>query len=101
MAEKSVIDKVRRYAEIIRQRVQVEEIFLYGSQATGEPDADSDIDVAVVLKEVPEQNWLELEASLFRLGWDIDLRIEPLLFVEGRDRSGFLRHIRSSGIKIY
>lgn len=46
------------------------------------------------------QYWLEVAEYDLETA-EAMLRIEPLLFVEGRDRSGFLRHIRSSGIKIY
>jgi hypothetical protein len=32
---------------------------------------------------------------------DIDTLIEPLLFVKGKDESGFLSSIQKNGLKIY
>ncbi len=58
------------------------------------------IDVAVVLNEITD-DYLELNAKLFSMGNEIDSRMEPILFEEGSDPSGFLEEINRTGIIVY
>ena len=51
-------------------------VYLFGSFAHGKPHKWSDIDMAVVSKEV-EKNYLEGRMKLWRLTIGIDSRIEP------------------------
>lgn len=55
-------------------------IFLFGSYAKGNFKEDSDIDIAVVLKNFSSQSDMQLE--LMRLRRKIDSRIEPHPFRE-------------------
>ena len=100
MAEKSVIEKVRDYAELVRQRFPVKKIILFGSWARGVARPDSDIDVAVVMEQEPE-DVLSVETELFRLRREIDARIEPVLVNDNQDLSGFWEEISSYGLAIY
>jgi len=61
---------------------------------------DSAIDVAVIVDEL-NIDILEAQALLYKLRRDLDLRIEPVLLLENKDRSGFLEEvlkIRHSGL---
>jgi len=61
---------------------------------------DSAIDVAVIVDEL-NIDILEAQALLYKLRRDLDLRIEPVLPLENKDRSGFLEEvlkIRHSGL---
>src|SRR5437870_4230988 len=40
---------IRRYAQAVAERFQPEKIILFGSYAYGKPDADSDVDILVVM----------------------------------------------------
>lgn len=100
MAEKSVIDQVKAFAEIVRQHFPVQKIILFGSQARGTAHPDSDIDVAVVFKNIDE-DYLGTAAKLFQLRRKIDSRIEPVIFEENHDPSGFLAEIVSTGTVIF
>ena len=100
MDKREVVEVVRQFADVIRDHFPVRQVILYGSYAQGNPREHSDIDVAVVIDNI-EDDILTAEAKLFKLRRSIDLRIEPLLFEKGRDKSGFLEAIVKHGEVIY
>jgi uncharacterized protein len=55
-------------------------IILFGSYAKGTHNEDSDIDIAVILKDY--NNLIEIQVDLMRLRRKIDSRIEPHPFRE-------------------
>ncbi len=98
--KRTVLDEVREYAEVVRRSFPVTKVVLYGSHATGTARADSDIDVAVILRRV-KGDYLDSAALLFKLARNIDLRIEPVLLEESSDRSGFLSEVLRTGKVVY
>jgi predicted nucleotidyltransferase len=100
MDKKTVIKRVKKFADTVKENFPVKKIILYGSYAKGTPREDSDIDVAVVLESV-DDDFLKSEAKLFQLKRDIDPRIEPVLLEEKNDISGFLEEILKIGEIIY
>jgi predicted nucleotidyltransferase len=100
MDRRALDEKLSAYSEVVVDFLSPAQIVLYGSQAHDTATPDSDIDIAVIVDEI-NGDILELESELFRIGLDIDDRFEPLLFEEGDDPSGFLRHIRTTGRVIY
>lgn len=96
MDKEQAVEIVKNYAEVVRERLSVKKVILYGSYAKGMPRKESDIDVAVVLDSI-EQDYLATGALLFKLSSDIDLRIEPVLVEQGNDVSGFLDEITKTG----
>ena len=100
MDKKTVINYVKQYADIVRQRFPVKKVILYGSYVQDSPREDSDIDVAVVLHHI-EGDFLHSATELFRLRRGLDSRIEPVLFEENNDKSGFLEEIIKTGEIIY
>lgn len=99
MVQSEIIDKLRRYKSLIAEKFPLEEMLLYGSFAKGSYRSDSDIDVAVVVREIPG-DYLSAAPLLWKMRREIDARIEPLLFVSGKDPAGFLEEIRKTGIRI-
>lgn len=101
MDKEEVIEKVKRYATIIRSHFPVKMVILFGSYARGNPRETSDIDVAVLVDK-SNDDCLESEARLNRLRRSIDLRIEPVLFEEDeKDPEGFFEEILKTGEIIY
>ncbi len=100
MDNENVIKRVNQYSDVVRNALSVKKIILYGSCAKGSAQEHSDIDVAVVLSSIDE-DVLSLEAKLFRLRRNIDVRIEPILLEEKNDKSGFLEDILRNGKIIY
>lgn len=64
--EKQILGKLVRQ---IREKFSAKQILLYGSAARGEMDAESDIDIFVVL---PEVNW-EIEKQVMEMCFDAEM----------------------------
>ena len=74
------LNLVRRYKEVIAPRFAPEtKVMMFGSYAKGHPHEWSDIDVAVIVPEIADDQWYDLSVAL---GMDVDkvsLLIEPVL----------------------
>ena len=80
MDQTDVLNIARQYAAIVKKTFDCKEIFLFGSYAKGTDHEDSDIDIAVILKEF--KNPVDVQLDLMRLRRKIDSRIEPHPFRE-------------------
>ncbi len=77
-------------------------VYLFGSYAKGDAREESDIDIAV-LSDKLRKNWNKNEEILWKLGADVDLRIEPVGFTpEDFENSvdPIVREVRENGIKV-
>ena len=68
------------YANAVHGKFDFIKIVLFGSYAKGNFNSDSDIDIAVVLKDYA--NVLDVQLELMRIRRKIDSRIEPHPFRE-------------------
>ena len=100
MDSKQVFGRINRFVKVIVHEYDPEKIILYGSYAKGTNHPDSDIDIAVVVREV-NGSFLDKEAKLYKIRRDIDINIEPILLESRNDSSGFLKHILSYGEILY
>ena len=94
MDKTEVIKKVKKYAQVVKEKFPVRMIILFGSYARGCAREHSDIDVAVVVDH-NDEDYLESRQQLFKLGT-----------VRGTERnqkylSGFFEEIRKTGEIIY
>ena len=98
MDKTKVKNLVEEYAKLVVKNMIVNKIILYGSYARGDYRQDSDIDVAVVVpKNSVSKDILEDMAKLFKLRRNISTDIEPVLLIDGEDKSGFLESISKYG----
>ena len=95
-----IIKKVKVFAERAAAEFDVIQVILFGSFAHNRQDENSDIDVAVIIKD-SDVNLIDSEFLLYKMRRDIDYRIEPLLFIGLEDKSGFLGEILRTGKVIY
>ncbi len=95
-----ILDIISAFVEAVVPVFKPSKIILFGSYAKGNINENSDIDVAVVVREIKE-SLLESESKLFRIGREISFDIEPILIIENEDNSGFLDHILSYGKIVY
>src|SRR5262245_24179483 len=56
---------IRRFARQVAEQFQPDKIFLFGSQAYGQPHEDSDVDILVIM---PARNQLDMA---FKIHWAI------------------------------
>lgn len=98
--DSKINEKIERYAGLVKEKLNVSMIVLYGSYAKGIEQKDSDIDIAIVVDEL-NGDFLDVNAGLFSLCRQVDTGIEPKLIVRKNNRSGFLESILKYGKVIY
>ena len=100
MDKESAIAIAKEYAQLVIQHIRPVEIILHGSYAKGTAREESDIDIAVIVKDIIG-DYLDLAAMLYHIRIDLDDRIEPILLEESSEVSGFLEDVRKTGQRIY
>ena len=80
MDKNDALDIATKYADAVKSRYDFVKIILFGSYAKGNFNEDSDIDIAVILKDY--SNLIDIQLDLMRLRRKIDSRIEPHPFRE-------------------
>ena len=75
MDKRKAIIAAQNYVNNVSKKYELTQAFIFGSYAKGNYRSDSDIDVAVVLKNVP--NLFDAQIDLLHLRKDEDLQIEP------------------------
>jgi predicted nucleotidyltransferase len=80
MDKNHALNLARQYASLIKINYDCKQIFLFGSYTKDAYHDESDIDVAVILREF--ENQIDIQLELMRLRRKIDSRIEPHPFRE-------------------
>jgi len=75
MVNQRIIDTVKQYTMIIPKDFGLKSAYLFGSYAKGKERDDSDIDIALVLENMPD--FFYTQKMLMKLRRKIDMRIEP------------------------
>lgn len=97
---KEIIDKVKKYSELLKTKYTNLNVYLFGSQVTNSADGDSDIDVAIISDSITN-DVIEETFKLMKLRREIDLRIEPHPFSQESFKDNpFSKEILKTGIKI-
>lgn len=99
MVKERVLNSAREYADAVREIMKPSQVILYGSQAKGTATPDSDIDIAVIVQELPK-DYLSTMTALWKLTRKIDDAIEPILLTLDDDRSGFLSVVQRTGVAV-
>jgi len=99
MDKGEAIAKVKQYSNLLKQHIQFDKIYLFGSFAKETNREDSDIDVAIVLDKL-EGDFFKIHPLLWRLRRQIDDRIEPILIERDFDDADFYSEIQNHGIQI-
>ena len=99
MDKAEAINTVKKYTVLLRDYIDLEKVYLFGSYAKGNFRDDSDIDVAIVVKKI-EGDFFSINPLLWKLRRQIDDRIEPIIIEREKDFAGFLTTIQKEGIEI-
>lgn len=100
MVNQRVIETVNQYIMIIPKDLGLKKAYLFGSFAKGNEKEESDIDIALVLENMPD--FFYTQKQLMKLRRKIDLRIEPHPIKEQDFNSlnPFAYEIEKTGIEI-
>jgi len=81
MDKKEAVTLVGKYVQSLKKtKFSFTKAYLFGSYARGNSHEDSDIDVALIMKNVEDRFFMEVE--LMKLRRNFDLRIEPHIIDE-------------------
>lgn len=100
MVDQGIINTVKQYILAVPGELGVKKAYLFGSFARGNNKEESDIDVALVLVNMPD--FFATQKQLMKIRRNIDLRIEPHPIKEQDFNSlnPFAYEIEQTGIEI-
>jgi len=101
--DKATNHTIERYIKLIRGKyANIESAYLFGSFAKGKSNKNSDIDLALIFKELDDAERFDIQVQLMLLAASIDVRIEPHPISRDDFYSGnaFVEEILKTGIKI-
>ena len=76
MDQRSAIEIGRKFLLLLLQHdYPVKQMYLYGSYACGNFHKDSDIDLAIIMNDLPDP--FQTQVNMLKLTWNFDTRIEP------------------------
>ena len=101
MVKQSIIKTAKKYLKAARSEMNVKAAYIFGSCAKGNQNDESDIDIAVVLKDM--KDFFETQLKLMRLRRKIDLRIEPhpIADADFHVNNPFAKEVIETGILIH
>ncbi|MDZ7759359.1 MAG: nucleotidyltransferase domain-containing protein [Desulfovermiculus sp.] len=100
MDKKQARTITKQFISSLTSEIQPRKIVFYGSWVHGYPDEESDIDIAVIF-DLIENDYLDMLTKIYQIASKVDIHIEPVLFEENRDPSGFLLNILEQGEVVY
>jgi predicted nucleotidyltransferase len=100
MVNQEIIETIREYLMLVPKDLGIKKVYLFGSFAKGKERDESDIDIALVLENMPD--FFSIQKQLMRLRRKIDLRIEPHPIKEQdfNSMNPFAYEIEKTGIEI-
>ena len=100
--EIEVLNKIKSFAEkVSKANISIQELYLFGSFASGKNDTNSDIDLALLSNDFQGISFLDYD-KLIRALYESDKRIEPHTFKTDDAYSDpfFISEIKNKGIRI-
>ncbi len=101
MDKREVFEIVKKYITYLKNNnIDVQNVYMFGSYAEGSYGEDSDIDLAIIMKNV--SNSFTMQIELMKLSRKIDTRIEPHPFDESdfEISNPFANEILTKGIQV-
>jgi len=99
MDKKQALESVKKYSILIKDILNPYKVYLFGSYAKGTWNEFSDIDVAIIFKDL-NRDYLDVLQNLYKLRRQVNDNIEPVLLDYYNDPSGFMHDIMENGEEI-
>jgi len=105
LSKDEVNQMVKRFLELLRQRHDIREAYLFGSSALGLAKDYSDVDLAIVLGslEKSEDSPFDEAFEIFHEAQEYNSLLEVVCFVQedfARNGGSLVRKIKKEGIKV-
>jgi predicted nucleotidyltransferase len=107
MLDKATVREIaHKYSEEVKKVFNPLSVILFGSYVNGSPHEWSDIDVAVLVDNVDDNDWYNARILLQDIRWDKNngkafIDVEPHLLNPNYDPSGFVEHVIKTGEIVY
>jgi predicted nucleotidyltransferase len=100
MVDAAIIKTAEQYLHLVSSEFQVKRSYLFGSFAKEMQKEESDIDIALVLENMPD--FFDTQRLLRKIRRQIDLRIEPHPIAEDQfnPQNPFAVEIQRTGIEL-
>jgi len=72
---KELLDTIKIYIEKVGEQYRLDAVYLFGSYAKGTQNKDSDIDLAIISKDVNDR--INDRINMMNMTWKINVDIEP------------------------
>lgn len=102
MDKRTAIKIIKKYIKFLQENnYEVQKAYIFGSYAKGNYDDNSDIDLAIILKNL--KNGFNIQVDLMKIRRKFDTRIEPHPFDEKDFNSSnpLVNEILNTGIKVF
>ena len=100
--KKKVREIAQKYSDEVRKVLTPMSVILFGSYVNGIPHEWSDIDIAVLVNNVKDEDWYDSRILLQRIIRNREfIDIEPHLLNPNHDPSGFVKHVIKTGEVVY
>jgi len=89
-------------ASVAAQNTQFVKAYLFGSYAKHTDRIDSDIDIALIIDNLKDEEKFDLQVQLMLLASNFDMRIEPhpISLIDFTSENPFAKEIKRTGIEI-
>ncbi len=101
--DKNIDTTIAKYLNLIKRKfTDIERVYLFGSYAKGNSTEDSDIDVALIFKNLDDSKRFDIQVQLMMLAAQIDSRIEPhpISYDDFDSGNPFVVEIKKTGIEV-
>ncbi len=101
--DKNIDNSIAKYLELIKNKYSdIEQVYLFGSYAKGKSTDESDIDIALIFKNLDDSLRFDIQVQLMLLAAEVDSRIEPhpISLEDFNSGNPFVVEIKKSGIEI-
>ncbi len=102
-SDKEIKRIIKEYTnKLLRAGIPVEKVVLFGSYALNKANEDSDIDIAVVVKEMKNDRFtIRLKLMKYCRGFEEVIEPHPFLSDEFNEENPFASEIIKNGVVVY
>ena len=101
MLQFDALNIARDYAAAIRRFMNTRAIYLFGPHAQGDAEDGTDIDVAVVVEDMPrEYTDQDIQQVMWSMAMSYSADIDPVLLLEDATDPAFLHELEEKGITL-
>jgi uncharacterized protein len=85
---------------IKEKNIDIKRAFLFGSYARGADSKDSDIDLALIIQNIPDRLDMQLQLMILRRNFDLSIEPHPFDDLDFNYSNPFAYEILNNGIEI-